>query len=181
MTRIAVVGVTGSGKTTLAQLLSQELSLPHIELDALHWGANWTSILTAELRPRVQAALVAVDWVVDGNYGNLRDVIWAFADTLIWLDFPMPLIVWRLLRRTLRRIMTHENMWNANCYESWRTQFFSRESLFLYAPKSQRKHRNLYPTLFTRPEYAHLQVIRLYSPRAVDRWIWNIRDETYAE
>jgi adenylate kinase family enzyme len=39
--RIVVIGMSGSGKTTLAWQLGQKLSLPHIEVDAIHWQAGW--------------------------------------------------------------------------------------------------------------------------------------------
>jgi adenylate kinase family enzyme len=174
MTRIAVVGLTGSGKTTLAGRLSQMLGLRHVELDALHWGPNWAMTPVEELRPRVQAALAGDDWVVDGNYSKLRDLVWGSADVLVWLDFPLLIVLARLFRRTLQRITKQENMWNADCYESWRGQFFSRDSLFLWALKSHRKHRKRYPILLQQPEFAHLKVFRLRSQRAVDRWLDSI-------
>jgi adenylate kinase family enzyme len=174
MTRIAIVGVAGSGKTTLAQRLSHRLGLHHIELDALFWGPGWSITPAEELRPRVEAALAGDDWVVDGNYNSLCDLIWTSADVLVWLDFPLWLVMLRLLRRTIRRIVTRENLWNTGCHETWRGQFWSRDSLFLYALTSQRKHRKRYPTLLRLPEYTHLKAFRLRSQRAVDDWLDNI-------
>ena len=49
-----------------------------------------------------------------GNYRNLRDSTWGRADTVVWLDYPLPLIMGRLLRRTVRRIVTQEELWRGN-------------------------------------------------------------------
>nr|MBF6590244.1 hypothetical protein [Ktedonobacterales bacterium] len=97
--RIAVLGTSGSGKTTLAAALAHRLAVPHVELDALHWGPDWTPTPTAVLRERVAAALHGDGWVVDGNYSALRDTIWSRADTLVWLDYSLPLVLARLTRR----------------------------------------------------------------------------------
>ena len=105
MRRIAIVGSTGSGKTTLANALGQRLGLPVVELDALHWGAGWEACPPEEFRSRAAHALAPQAWVCDGNYSELRDLVWGRADTLVWLDLPMALLLVRLLGRTLRRIV----------------------------------------------------------------------------
>ena len=88
--RIAVVGTSGSGKTTLAHRLAERLGIPHVELDALHWGPNWTPVAADLFRERVAQALSGEAWVVDGNYSRVRDIIWTRADTLVWLDYSWP-------------------------------------------------------------------------------------------
>src|SRR5579871_6058918 len=88
--RIVVVGSTGSGKTTLARHLACRLHLAHVELDALHWDANWVPAPTPIFRERVDAALSGPAWAVDGNYSKVRDIVWPRADTVIWLDYPLP-------------------------------------------------------------------------------------------
>ncbi len=80
--RIVVVGTTGSGKTTLAGQLSQRLAIPHIELDALHWEENWTPTSPVVFQERTAQALSGDAWVVDGNYSQVRHIIWSRADTI---------------------------------------------------------------------------------------------------
>jgi|GEM_PF-122870 len=168
--RVIVVGVTGAGKTTFAQQLGKRLGMPAIELDALHWEPNWTMATLEDFRERVQQALAGERWVVDGNYSKVRDVIWAQADTLVWLDLPLPLILWRLLRRSVRRVVSQEELWNGN-RETFRGQFLSRDSLFLWALKTHARGRKTYPQLLQQPEYNHLRVLRFRRPQEVARWL----------
>ncbi|MBK6711493.1 MAG: hypothetical protein IPG51_14325 [Chloroflexi bacterium] len=67
-----------------------------------------------------------------------------------------------------------EVLWNGN-RETWRGQFFSRDSLFLYALTSRKKHHQTYPALLAQAEYAHLQVYRQRSPRDTDRWLQTLQ------
>lgn len=168
--RIVVVGSTSAGKTWMARLLAQRLGLPHTELDALYWEPNWTPAATERFRARVIETLSGDAWVVDGNYSPVRDVVWQRACTLIWLDYSLPLILWRLLRRTLRRTAGRELLWNGN-RESWRSQFLSRDSLFVWVLQTYRRRRREYPRFLMQPEYAHLHVVHLRSPQAAEAWL----------
>ncbi|MGB9723987.1 MAG: AAA family ATPase [Chloroflexia bacterium] len=168
--RIVVVGTTGVGKTALARRLARHLGLPHIELDALNWEPGWVAASLDTFRARVAQALAGETWVVDGNYSRVRDLVWSRADTVIWLDYALPVILGRLLRRTIRRIFTREVLWAGN-RETFRGGFLSRDSLFLWALRTYGRRKREYPALFQQPEYAHLTVIRLRSPRQTRRWL----------
>ena len=171
--RIVVIGTTGSGKTTLAHRLASRQGAPHIELDALHWDAHWTMAPLPVFRERVAQALAGAAWVVDGNYSKVRDLVWPRAELIVWLDYGLPLIFWRLFWRSLRRSLAREELWNGN-RERLRDQFFSRDSLFLWALQTNRRHRAEYAALLGRPEHAHLKLVRLRSPAATRRWLANM-------
>lgn len=168
--RVVVVGTTGSGKSTLAERLAARLGGDFVDIDALNWGPEWTPAAAPVLRERTSAALAGECWVMSGNYSKVRDIAWSQADTLIWLDYPLPLILWRLLRRTIRRVATREELWNGN-RERFLIQFASRDSLFLWALKSHYRRQREYPAELARPEYAHLRVLRFHRPRELDRWL----------
>ena len=107
---------------------------------------------------------------MDGNYSQVRDIAWGRADTLVWLDYALPLVLWRVISRTVRRIVSREELWSGN-RESLRTAFLSRDSIILWALTSYHRRREEYPRLFREPEYSHLRVVRLRSPRQADRWL----------
>ncbi len=125
MQRVIVVGTTGSGKSTLGEALARRLSADFVELDALYWGADWQPAETELFRARITAATQGERWVLAGNYSKSRPLTWTRTDTLIWLDYPFPLVFGRLLRRTVRRIVTQEDLWGNN-RETWRKSFFDR-------------------------------------------------------
>src|SRR5947207_5429705 len=98
--RIHVVGTSGSGKTTLALALSERFAIPHVSLDALHWEPNWTGAPVEVFRERTAQAVLGEAWSLDGNYHVVRDIVWNRANVVVWLDFSLPVILWRLTKRT---------------------------------------------------------------------------------
>ncbi len=175
MRRVHVIGMSGSGKTTLAAELARRLNVPHVELDALRHGPNWTETPDDVMRAQTLARLDAADashggWVTDGNYSHVRAVLWSRADTVVWLDYSLPVILGRLFKRTLRRTLTQEELWNGN-RERFLTAFASRDSLFLWVLQSYKRRRRDYPRLFALPENAPLNVVRLRTPRETRAWL----------
>jgi adenylate kinase family enzyme len=108
--------------------------------------------------------------VVDGNYSKLRDLTWGRADTIIWLDYSLWIAMARLLRRTFARLFSRQELWNGN-RERFVTTFFSKDSILLWALQTHRKNRRTYSQLTSRPEYAHLKVIRHRTPQATRAWL----------
>ncbi len=167
--RISVVGTIGSGKTTCARELSDRLGIPHIELDSLHWEANWVEAPDSVFRERVTQSLQNDSWVVDGNYHRVRDIVWGRADTVVWLDYSFGIMMSRLARRTVRRVFTHEKLWNGN--QEHLRSLFTPDSVFWWALKTYRRRRRDYPALLSQPENSHLTVVRLRSPRETKDWL----------
>lgn len=141
MQRVVVFGTTGSGKSTLADRLAAQTGLRVIELDALFWGRDWQPAPLELFRHRVERETRDGGWIVVGNYGQVRDLVWQPADTLVWLDLPLPVVMWRLLRRTVRRAATKEELWGTGNRESFRNAFLSRQSILLWAMKTHRRNR----------------------------------------
>ena len=168
--RIVVVGTSGAGKTTLASELAHLMDAPHVELDAYRHGPNWTETPDDIFRQSISDALTSREWVVDGNYSIARDIVWARATTILWLDYPFNVTFWRLFRRTMVRYFTRAELWNGN-REDLKGVLFAKDSLFVWAFRRHWSRRKSYPIAFARPEYAHLEVLRFRSPRSTDRWL----------
>jgi adenylate kinase family enzyme len=164
--KIAVVGTSGSGKTTVARRLAEHHGVPHVELDALHWGPNWSAPSAEEFRARVEQALASPGWVADGSYyGKLGDSVLEHADFIVWLDLPFRTVARRIWVRTMRRIRTREELWAGN-RETWRDAFFSRDSLFLWVVKTHRGRRRRYLERLGRYEFVHLR-----SQSEIEAWL----------
>jgi adenylate kinase family enzyme len=101
MQRIAIVGCSGGGKSTLARALGERLSLPVINLDTLFWKPGWVESPLEEFRPRVDAAAGEDRWIIEGTFTSASALRFARADTVIWLELPILLCLWRAVRRSL--------------------------------------------------------------------------------
>lgn len=179
MRRIVVLGTSGCGKTTLARDLAKLLSLPHIELDALHWEPRWTEAPRDVFRARVAQAVARESWIVDGNYGKARDIVWPRADTIIWLDYSMTIIFTRVFARTMRRCWSGQELWSGNRERFW-TQFFTtNDSILVWVLTSWRKHRRDYPKALREQARAGKRILRFARPADAKRWLQQVtRPET---
>jgi hypothetical protein len=167
-----VVGTTGSGKTTLARALAPMLGCTHVELDALFWGPGWSMADLPVFRSRVASVVAGGAWVVDGGYSGVRDLVWARADTVVWLDYPLAVTLSRLLRRIAARIRDGSELWpGTGNRETIRNQVFSRDPLVWFAIRTHRGRRRRIAATLARPEYAHLVVHRFRSPSEAERWL----------
>lgn len=88
--------------------------MPHVELDSIFHQPGWTPLEPGEFRRRVDAATSAPRWVVCGNYTVVRDILWERADTVIAFDLPKWLNMWRVVRRTVTRLVRRQELWNGN-------------------------------------------------------------------
>ena len=167
MRRVAILGTaSGCGKTTVGRALAGRLGVRFVELDALHHGPGWTEATAEELRAKVEPIVGGDSWVIDGGYqGKIGDMVLERADTVVWLDLPTRVWLPRLLRRTARRVVRREELWNGN-RETLRNVVFSRDSLVLFALRNAPRRRRDYPE-----RLARFHVVRLRSQREVDRWL----------
>jgi adenylate kinase family enzyme len=173
--RIWVVGTSGAGKTSLARRLSAKLGLPLIELDAINWQSGWRNLNTDdpdEFARRVEAAVAGEGWVVDGNYGSVRPKILARATHLIWLDYDRPVIMARVIRRSIARALDRRELWAGN-RETWR-HWLRPSHPIRWAWDTWKRRRAQYEAMIDAPAQARLKVLRLRRPRdaaAVEAWL----------
>lgn len=169
MRRVVVGGSTASGKSTFARAVAEKMGVPLIELDAIRHGPNWTETPDDRFRELVAARTSADAWVVDGNYSMTRDVTWGRADTFVWLDYSLWLILWRLFLRTNRRIVRREILWNGN-RERFANAYLSTDSLYVWAFRTFWRRRRLWPQWLA-GDYRHLAAYRFRTPGEAQRWL----------
>jgi adenylate kinase family enzyme len=166
--RIVVVGTSGAGKSTLAKQLAARLNHPHIELDGLYWGENWTK--SPQFLADVAREVERPSWIIDGNYSSVHEIIWARADAIVWLDYSIWVCYWRMMRRVFQRVFGREELWGGN-RETLRKQFFSRESLFVWIYQTHGSRREKYRQLQQNNTYPHLTWIHHPTPGATKQWL----------
>jgi len=173
--RILILGRTGSGKTTLARELAAAIGVPHVELDALYFGPNFSTAPLPVLRDRTSAAIAGDRWVTDGNKSAVRDLVWPRADTVIWLDYPLVVSLWRLAKRALwRTSVLKAHAAGKDSEAGFARQFRLGANGVITALRSHRGQRREYSRMFADEENHRLEVVRLRSPRAARRWLAHV-------
>ena len=128
------MGTSGSGKTHLARGLSRALGVPHVELDGLYHGPDWTPAEPAAFRAAVQRVAQGDAWVADGNYHAAREVLWDRAELVLFLDVPRWRVMAQLLVRSLGRRALGTTLWNGNRERFWDlARLDARENVLLWS------------------------------------------------
>ena len=176
--RILILGRTGSGKTTLARELAAALGVPHVELDSLYFGPDFSRAPLPVLRERTSAAIAGDRWVTDGNKRAVRDLVWPRADTIVWLDYP----------RLCEPVAARQTRAHAAPPRSTRRPRESGEGPGCPGRCSRPREgcsRRSDPTgdsagstrgCSPQPANQHLAVARLRSPRATRQWMARVTD-----
>jgi adenylate kinase family enzyme len=99
--RIMIVGCAGAGKSTLARRLSEKTGLPVIHIDRLYWTEGWVNRSREDTRRLVTKAVAGDEWIFEGNNSSSFDIRIAKADTVIFIDPPIPLCLFRVLKRII--------------------------------------------------------------------------------
>jgi shikimate kinase len=167
MRKIAVIAsASGNGKTTIGRELARRLDLPFVELDALVHGPGWTDTPDDELRAQLEPIVASDGWVIDGTYQRkIGDMVLREADVVVWLDLPIRVWLPRLARRTVRRVLRRETLWNDN-RETLANALGGRESLFAWAFRSHFSRRREWPR-----ELAPYPVVRLTTLGDVEAFL----------
>lgn len=172
-----VVGGSGSGKTTVARAIAATLDLPLLELDSVRHRDGWDSVAGEEFSEIVSGFASQDRWVVDGVYTSLgtRDTLWRRADTFVWLDPPRRRAVARVIRRTLKRMITRERLWGS-VTEPW-SNLYKRDpmqNIIVWAWTRHAPTRRKFEEAATDGTWAHTVVHRLRSAGEVRRFLGSL-------
>jgi adenylate kinase family enzyme len=97
--RIAIIGCAGTGKTTLSKELERRLRIPATHLDRLYWKPGWGGTEKTVWERQVRDLCENDSWILDGNFGSTMDISLRKADTVVYLDMPAALCLYRVLKR----------------------------------------------------------------------------------
>lgn len=101
MKRILVIGSGGAGKSTVARRLGQLLDIEVQHLDKLFWKPGWVESPRDEWRETVTELINRESWILDGNYSGTLELRLQRCDTIVFLDMPRLLCLWRIVKRKL--------------------------------------------------------------------------------
>lgn len=165
--RILIAGVSGVGKSTLAARVAAGTGIQYTEIDALFHGPGW--MRREQFEADVATLVAGSSWITEWQYRSARHLLVARADTLVWLDLPTAVTLLRVIRRTIRRSVTREILWNGNVEPGLWHAVSNRVGIIRWAYSTRRKYRSSVPA--TASEHTGLRVVRLGSQREVDRWV----------
>ncbi len=178
MNRVVVVGTSGSGKTAFARSLALEMSVPQVEMDAIFHRGGWSATPDDAFRAEVMEFAKGSAWVADGNYTShwTREVLWPRAETFVWLDLPRRVVVTRVIRRTLRRVVTREQLWDG-VSEPWSNLYSAdpHRNIMLWAWTTFHHNREKFRNCLEDGTWSHADVSRLTSTDAVERFLSSAR------
>ncbi len=166
--RVAVVGISGAGKSTFARRLS-ELGYAHLELDRLRHQAGWRQAPDDEVDAHIdEFAAAASRWVIDGTYAMHRARIWPAADCSGWRDLPRALTTASCAWRSLRRVVTREELWNGNREDARNLLSLDPEtSVVAWSFVKHAHYRAEFGRLQKDPRWGHLRWHHVRRRRAV--------------
>ena len=168
MKRILVIGSSGAGKSTFARRLSEATGLKIVHLDQLFWKPNWVEPTKGEWRETVEEILQNEAWIIDGNYSGTLDLRIQRADTVIFLDFPRAVCVWRVLKRVAFYRKGKRPDMAAGCDERFDWDFV--KLTWNYPKRSKPKIESLLESYQDK-----LKVIRLASNKEVEAFFMNLK------
>jgi adenylate kinase family enzyme len=167
--KIIILGSSCSGKTTLAKRLAKINHAKPIDLDDLNWLPGWKSRPTDEMIAKLENEIWGEKkWIISGNYRGTHAFTMPKATCVIWLDFRLRLVLWRMLKRTLQRIVTQEEICNGNRETIYGT-FFDKENLFSYTIHTYAKRKEQFSNLGD--VYPHLEIYRITSPKKLEKFV----------
>ncbi|MDH5163087.1 topology modulation protein [Heyndrickxia oleronia] len=105
MQRIMIIGVSaGVGKSTFARQLGDILHIDVFHLDAYFWKPGWVQASEEEFRGQQENIVKQSQWIIEGNYTGSFDIRIAPADTIIYLELPLSVCLYRVMKRWLMNI-----------------------------------------------------------------------------
>lgn len=166
--RIAILGTTGSGKTTLAKVLGGLLEIPVISLDNLKKDGDGNTIDTESFLHRLESIVSDNSWIIDGGYKVTHSTILKNAQAAIWLDYPLGII----LSRRAKRNFEQRPLFYSTYPSVFARRFINLSHVMKNTVWKHYQLRKTYPHLFR--DFPHLHLFHFTHPNQMQKWLKNL-------
>lgn len=156
MPRYLIIGCSGSGKSTLAKQIATLCQIPYINTDKLYWQSDWSIVSNEEVLAAID--FEAESYVLDGNFVSSRDRVWSKVDTIVWLDYSLPLVMYQLIFRNMGWWLSGSAPWTGT-----RMSFRRACAGVLHGFKSHGNKRAHYPAYLS--QFPQKEIYRITSPK----------------
>lgn len=174
MKRVMIVGGPGSGKSTLATRLGEVTGLPVYHMDQIHWCSGWVERAREEKSRMTHEVHMKDEWIFEGGHSATYAERVARADTFIWLDVP----VWLRIFRVLKRSAMHHGQTRPDLAEGCPEQFNWQTVEFLsFIWRTRHTARAKLVAIYEAP-HEHLNVVRLKTKTELNAFLQAIQNGT---
>ncbi|MEO5317285.1 adenylate kinase [Arthrobacter sp. CC3] len=173
--RVLFYGVTGSGKSSAAHAYAAASGLPEVSADDdIGWLPGWQQRSVEQQREIATDVAARDSWVLDSAYGVWRDIVVPRAELVVALDYPRWLSLGRLIRRSVRRVVTRQPVCNGNVETLAR--LFAKDSIFYWHFNSFARKKRVFRAWQADPDMPPVLVFR--KPRELDNWLIQVATAT---
>jgi len=163
LNKIAILGITGSGKSTVSRRIAEKTGLPLFHMDALFWKSGWTEVPEAEYRKAQEEILKNNPrWIIEGwvNPHLMERIVQA--DLIIYLDYVGWRAAWRYLVRAIKYRKVARPELPPDCFDTFKLHRFL---ISLFRGERSEIEEAL------RMVNAEPKVVRLKSPRKMEQYL----------
>ncbi len=153
----------------MARRIAEEFALPVIDIDSLRREAGKSAAPEDTFSRLIAESVKADNWIIDGSYTSVQDIIWSRADAIVWLDFPFWVFCWRLIKRSFYRMFIRKS--SEKPIKGKKQPVRERALTYLQAIFTGHSRRQRYFATLYSSKNVHLHVIRLFSPKDADLWL----------
>ena len=161
--KIAVVGIPGSGKSTVSRRIAKKTGLPLFHMDTLFWKSGWTLAPEAEYVAKQKEIIRTNErWIIEGYVDRpLSDSV-TNADLIVYLDYPG----WLCASRYAKRFFQYRNITRPELPEDCYDRFhFNRFWMILW-----HRERDVLEDALTLVK-DQSKIVRLKSPRELEEYL----------
>lgn len=162
--KIAIIGGPGTGKTTLANILSKKFNISATHIDGIHHLPNW-QVRDKNERDKIILNLIEKEkWIIDGTYKSTLQARLEKANLIIWLDYPTSTQIKGILKRCLKN-KNQEKPEIPGCKEHMTKEFF------LYTLNYRKKQRQYITDALLNIDSS--KIIAFKKQKELNRWLKN--------